>query len=179
MRMGLRVGKAKRNLFGELVAAWYRRPLASGGAGKSKDKSNFSALYDFDDLLLWTERLLREPALQQIYGQRFKFILVDEYQDTNRLQGDVVDLLARFPAQPRDTGGDRLVEDARKAYDDLDLEASAAKWSEALQFFASHRIKGHANGGHFLDEFWILHRGVKSPPQGVEDVWLRRWRSRE
>jgi len=50
---------------------------------------------DFDDLLLWTERLFRDPALQAVYGERFKFILVDEYQDTNRAQYLLVQHLAR------------------------------------------------------------------------------------
>ncbi|WP_257304880.1 ATP-dependent helicase [Geothrix campi] len=50
---------------------------------------------DFDDLLLYTERLFREPVIQAQYGERFKFILVDEYQDTNRAQYLLVQHLAR------------------------------------------------------------------------------------
>ncbi|HCZ32395.1 MAG TPA: hypothetical protein DHV93_02360, partial [Holophagaceae bacterium] len=50
---------------------------------------------DFDDLLLWTERLFRDPVIQAQYGERFKFILVDEYQDTNRAQYLLVQHLAR------------------------------------------------------------------------------------
>ena len=50
---------------------------------------------DFDDLLLWTERLFRDPVLQATYGERFRFILVDEYQDTNRAQYLLVQHLAR------------------------------------------------------------------------------------
>ena len=50
---------------------------------------------DFDDLLLWTERLFRDPVLQAAYGERFKYILVDEYQDTNRAQYLLVQHLAR------------------------------------------------------------------------------------
>ncbi|MFN7958598.1 MAG: UvrD-helicase domain-containing protein [Holophagaceae bacterium] len=50
---------------------------------------------DFDDLLLWTERLFRDPVVQAIYSERFKFILVDEYQDTNRAQYLLVQHLAR------------------------------------------------------------------------------------
>jgi len=41
---------------------------------------------DFDDLLLYTERLFREPVMQQVYSERFKYLLVDEYQDTNKAQ---------------------------------------------------------------------------------------------
>ncbi|HJW72913.1 MAG TPA: UvrD-helicase domain-containing protein [Geothrix sp.] len=50
---------------------------------------------DFDDLLLWTERLFRDPGVQLQYSERFKFILVDEYQDTNRAQYLLVQHLAR------------------------------------------------------------------------------------
>ncbi|WP_257309860.1 ATP-dependent helicase [Geothrix fuzhouensis] len=50
---------------------------------------------DFDDLLLYTERLFRESVIQAQYGERFKFILVDEYQDTNRAQYLLVQHLAR------------------------------------------------------------------------------------
>jgi DNA helicase-2/ATP-dependent DNA helicase PcrA len=50
---------------------------------------------DFDDLLLWTERLFRDPVMQGVYGERFRYILVDEYQDTNRAQYLLVQHLAR------------------------------------------------------------------------------------
>ncbi len=50
---------------------------------------------DFDDLLAQWLRLLQEHAdVREHYQRRFQFILVDEYQDTNHLQGDLIDLLA-------------------------------------------------------------------------------------
>jgi DNA helicase-2/ATP-dependent DNA helicase PcrA len=50
---------------------------------------------DFDDLLALWLRLLKEHAdVCEHYQRRFQFILVDEYQDTNRLQSDLIDLLA-------------------------------------------------------------------------------------
>ncbi len=50
---------------------------------------------DFDDLLLnWKALLVEHEAVRRALGERFRHVLVDEYQDTNRLQGDVVDLLA-------------------------------------------------------------------------------------
>ncbi|MGC6424173.1 MAG: ATP-dependent helicase [Lentimonas sp.] len=51
---------------------------------------------DYDDLLEYFLRLLREhPEVAQQYQERFKHILVDEFQDTNRLQSDIVDCLAQ------------------------------------------------------------------------------------
>ena len=50
---------------------------------------------DFDDLLALWLRLLRDHAdVREQYQRRFQFILVDEYQDTNKLQSDLIDLLA-------------------------------------------------------------------------------------
>ncbi|HYN15064.1 MAG TPA: UvrD-helicase domain-containing protein [Terriglobales bacterium] len=50
---------------------------------------------DFDDLLLEAVRLLREAAeVRERYQRRFEYILVDEYQDTNRPQYELMRLLA-------------------------------------------------------------------------------------
>ena len=50
---------------------------------------------DFDDLLvLWLKLLQDHPDVREQYQRRFQFILVDEYQDTNQLQSDLIDLLA-------------------------------------------------------------------------------------
>ena len=51
-------------------------------------------LMDFDDLLLlWVRLLTEDEEIRQRYQSRFQFVLVDEYQDTNRLQSDLIDLL--------------------------------------------------------------------------------------
>ena len=50
---------------------------------------------DFDDLLvLWLKLMQEQEELREQYQRRFQFILVDEYQDTNKLQSDLIDLLA-------------------------------------------------------------------------------------
>ena len=50
---------------------------------------------DFDDLLaLWLKLLQDHADVREHFQRRFQFILVDEYQDTNKLQGDLIDLLA-------------------------------------------------------------------------------------
>jgi DNA helicase-2/ATP-dependent DNA helicase PcrA len=50
---------------------------------------------DFDDLLMnWKVLLAEHEPVRRVLAERFRHVLVDEYQDTNRLQGDVVDLVA-------------------------------------------------------------------------------------
>jgi DNA helicase-2/ATP-dependent DNA helicase PcrA len=49
---------------------------------------------DFDDLLIKTVRLLRDvPEVRERYNERFRYLLVDEYQDTNQLQFGLIRLL--------------------------------------------------------------------------------------
>jgi DNA helicase-2/ATP-dependent DNA helicase PcrA len=51
---------------------------------------------DFDDLLEKTLRMLLEHEhIARVYRRQFQFILVDEYQDTNKIQADFIDILAR------------------------------------------------------------------------------------
>lgn len=48
---------------------------------------------DFDDLLLETVRLLRNKEVLRKYQNKFKYVLVDEWQDTNKAQYEIVKLL--------------------------------------------------------------------------------------
>jgi DNA helicase-2/ATP-dependent DNA helicase PcrA len=50
---------------------------------------------DYDDLLLYWAHMMQEPSIAQEIAARFDHVLVDEYQDTNRLQASV--LLALKP----------------------------------------------------------------------------------
>jgi DNA helicase-2/ATP-dependent DNA helicase PcrA len=52
-------------------------------------------LMDYDDLLLNLGLLLREhDSIRNILADKYKYIMVDEYQDTNRLQAEIVRFLA-------------------------------------------------------------------------------------
>jgi DNA helicase-2/ATP-dependent DNA helicase PcrA len=65
------------------IYAEYKKELAKANA------------LDFDDLLLETVRLLKAaPEVCEYYNRRFQYILVDEYQDTNRPQYELMRLLA-------------------------------------------------------------------------------------
>ncbi|MBP3391485.1 MAG: UvrD-helicase domain-containing protein [Clostridia bacterium] len=51
---------------------------------------------DFDDMILMTIKLFKqEPDVLAYYQNKFKYILVDEYQDTNRAQYEFISLLAK------------------------------------------------------------------------------------
>ena len=50
---------------------------------------------DYDDLLLYWAQMISDPILAEDIGARFDHVLVDEYQDTNRLQASI--LLALKP----------------------------------------------------------------------------------
>ena len=64
-----------------------------------------SALLDFDDLLLYWRALMSHDELGPHLAERFRYVLVDEYQDLNSLQVDIVRLLA--PERKGPHGGRR------------------------------------------------------------------------
>lgn len=50
---------------------------------------------DYDDLLLnWKRLLVEKPETGDYWADNFQHILVDEYQDTNKIQAEIIDLLA-------------------------------------------------------------------------------------
>jgi DNA helicase-2/ATP-dependent DNA helicase PcrA len=64
-------------------------------AGKYEERKRAANVMDFDDLLvLWLKLLRDHEPTRELYQRRFQHILVDEYQDTNKIQSDVVDILA-------------------------------------------------------------------------------------
>jgi DNA helicase-2/ATP-dependent DNA helicase PcrA len=70
---------------GEVIAGVFKRYL---------ERKRAADLMDFDDLLLnWLLLLTRFPRARQELQENFSHILVDEYQDTNRLQADIVDAM--------------------------------------------------------------------------------------
>ena len=63
--------------------------------GRYTERKRAANALDYDDLLVLWLRLLRDhEEIREQYQRRFQFILVDEYQDTNKLQADVIDRLA-------------------------------------------------------------------------------------
>jgi len=58
------------------------------------DKKRETNAMDFDDLLIYWHRILAEDEeLRKLYAMTFRHILVDEYQDTNRIQSEIIDFM--------------------------------------------------------------------------------------
>src|SRR5919198_306281 len=97
--MAAAIGKAKDHLLGpaELgkdAANFYERTVAQVYAEYDR-RLRAAGAVDFDDLITETARLFREhPTVLEHYQERFRYILVDEYQDTNRAQYHLVNMLA-------------------------------------------------------------------------------------
>ena len=97
--MSAAIGKAKDNVlsageFAQMAGNFYEQTIANVYVEYEKRKLGAGAL-DFDDLITETVRLFRDhPAVLEHYQEWFRYILVDEYQDTNRAQYQLVNLLA-------------------------------------------------------------------------------------
>jgi DNA helicase-2/ATP-dependent DNA helicase PcrA len=93
------IGKAKDNLvspeeFEQEASTYYERTVAEVYAEYQRRLRAAGAL-DFDDIIMETVRLFREhPEVLEHYQERFRYVLIDEYQDTNRAQYHLVNLLA-------------------------------------------------------------------------------------
>jgi len=86
------ISKAKNN--GWSAPADEKTLLSAVFARYQADLKTLNAV-DFDDLLLLAVKLLSEHAeVRDKWRQRFKYLMVDEFQDTNRLQLELVTLLA-------------------------------------------------------------------------------------
>ncbi|HJP66322.1 MAG TPA: UvrD-helicase domain-containing protein, partial [Actinomycetota bacterium] len=93
------IGQAKDNLVGpaeyaEAAGNFYERIVADV-YGEYQRRLKAAGALDFDDIIMQTVRLFREhPEVLEHYQERFKYVLIDEYQDTNRAQYHLVNLLA-------------------------------------------------------------------------------------
>ncbi len=93
------IGKAKdrvitAEVFATMSSNFYEEIVAKVYAAYETRKKAAGAL-DFDDLITETVRLFRDhPDVLRTYQERFRYILVDEYQDTSRAQYELINLLA-------------------------------------------------------------------------------------
>ncbi len=80
--------------FASMASNYYEETIAKVFDAYETRKRNAGAL-DFDDLISETVRLFRDhPEVLAHYQERFRYLMVDEYQDTNRAQYQLVNQLA-------------------------------------------------------------------------------------
>lgn len=71
-----RFGKILLNLFNKCLAIY-------------SSKKNAQGLLDFEDILLFTKNILENESVQNDLAEKYKFLMVDEYQDTNEIQYNI------------------------------------------------------------------------------------------
>jgi DNA helicase-2/ATP-dependent DNA helicase PcrA len=97
--MAAAIGRAKDHVlsaaeFASAAGNFYEQTIARVYQAYEERKRSAGAL-DFDDLIAQTVLLFREhPEVLEHYQERFLYVLIDEYQDTNRAQYQLVNLLA-------------------------------------------------------------------------------------
>jgi DNA helicase-2/ATP-dependent DNA helicase PcrA len=97
--MAAAIGKAKDHLLGPEEFAkeagnFYERQVAEVYRNYDR-RLRAAGAVDFDDLITETARLFRDhPEVLEHYQERFRYVLIDEYQDTNRAQYHLVNRLA-------------------------------------------------------------------------------------
>ncbi|HZD17805.1 MAG TPA: UvrD-helicase domain-containing protein, partial [Actinomycetota bacterium] len=97
--MAAAIGRAKDHVlsaeeFAGAAGNLYEQTIANVYNAYEERKRAAGAL-DFDDLITEAVRLFRRhPDVLEHYQQRFRYLLIDEYQDTNRAQYQLVNLLA-------------------------------------------------------------------------------------
>jgi DNA helicase-2/ATP-dependent DNA helicase PcrA len=91
------ISRAKNELIGadDYPIQTYRDEIVKRVYTEYQKRLIASNAVDFDDILLYTARLLDEnPSVRDKYAQRFRHVLVDEFQDTNLAQYALVKQLA-------------------------------------------------------------------------------------
>jgi ATP-dependent helicase/nuclease subunit A len=144
--------------------------LTRFAAAYTEAKARESAL-DFEDLQLHARNLLRDnESIRDRESLRFRSIMVDEFQDTNSLQCDLVDLL-RTPEAEIFFVGDEFQSIYGFRHADVGVfRARRAQAAQLLPLTRNYRSRAEVLaavnelfGAHFGDEFQPLHAGAEFP----------------
>ena len=144
--------------------------LTRFAAAYSDAKARESAL-DFEDLQLHARNLLRDnESIREREGLRFRSIMVDEFQDTNALQCELVELL-RAPDAELFFVGDEFQSIYGFRHADVGVfRERRAQAKQLLPLTRNYRSRAEVLaavnelfGAHFGDEFQPLHAGAEFP----------------
>jgi ATP-dependent exoDNAse (exonuclease V) beta subunit len=139
-------------------------------AAYAEEKAHESAL-DFEDLQLHARDLLRDnEAIRERESLRFRSIMVDEFQDTNRLQCELIDLLAGGGAELFYVGDEFQSIYGFRHADVRVFRERRAKAENLLPLTLNYRSRpevlaavNHLFGSHFGDEFQPLAAAAEFP----------------
>ena len=70
--------------FGKTMIQFFEKGLEIYNSKKSE-----AGYLDFEDILLLTQEILKKESVRANLSQKFKYIMVDEYQDTNEIQYEI------------------------------------------------------------------------------------------
>jgi ATP-dependent exoDNAse (exonuclease V) beta subunit len=152
------LARRDRDLLQELLVGFGRAYRAA--------KDAESAL-DFEDLQIRARDLLRdEPAIRERESWRFRSIMVDEFQDTNRLQCELIDLLAGGPCEdiPASWGADGSAGPEGTVRDSTGPESTvlpAASGGGGAGLRPARAVAGQGGGKELFfvgDEFQSIYR---------------------
>jgi DNA helicase II / ATP-dependent DNA helicase PcrA len=156
------ISRAKNELIGpdDYPAQTYRDEIVKRVYVEYQKRLIASNAVDFDDILLYTARLLEEqPSVRDKYAQRFRHVLVDEFQDTNLAQYALVRQLASFhrnifcvgdpdqcfPAgtQIQTPQGQRYIEEIRRNDCVIAASGRGSTLASRVSHFGSRMFKGN------------------------------------
>lgn len=156
------------------VATWEEQLKELFGAYvEAKQAQN---VLDYDDLLLYWAQMVSDPELADDIGNRFDHVMVDEYQDTNKLQASVLMAL-----KPGGRGLTVVGDDAQSIYsfraatvrNILDFPASFSPAADVITLDRNYRstqpILAAANGvielarERFTKNLWTERESLERP----------------
>ena len=98
---GFQKGDLKQASIDEEVAKMEQTRAAAGLFDDYLSRMKEAGRYDFNDMILWVLQAFKDiPALLQQYQERYQFMLVDEFQDTNGAQSELLYTLTQFWDDP-------------------------------------------------------------------------------
>jgi len=100
-----------------------------------RNRKKTANVMDFDDLLVyWYLLLLKSESVRNKYAEQFKYVLVDEYQDTNKIQASIINLLASHHRNLLVVGDDAQSIYSFRAADIQNILAFEEKYKDAKTF---------------------------------------------
>lgn len=98
---GNKAGDINQTNFNKALEKLNKLKLATQACYDYRQQLSENGRYDFDDMIIWVIDFLKanEYALLR-YQEQYQYIMVDEYQDTNKAQNDLMLLLASYWESP-------------------------------------------------------------------------------